>query len=158
MAARLRAANLNTWIFFAATFNSNVSRSIYINGAQAATSVSGAHNPAQSGAFSIGASDVWAGRYFQGSLDEIAIFNRQLTASEISTLYATGLGIAFIPLNIQRSGTNVVVSWTDPTSLFSLQAAPAVGGVFTQFAGSNQSLHSIGRWSADVFSIEIPLK
>ena len=49
-------------------------------------------------------------RYFQGALDEIAIFNRALTPEEISALYSAGLGIAFIPLNIGRSGSSFVVS------------------------------------------------
>ncbi|HXR06515.1 MAG TPA: LamG-like jellyroll fold domain-containing protein [Candidatus Acidoferrum sp.] len=132
----LTAADLNSWIFFAATFNSNVSRFIYLNGVQVAGSVPGTHNPAQGGGFSIGASTVFAGRYFQGALDEIAIFNRELTPGEISTLYAAGLGIAFIPLDIGRSGANVVVSWTDPTSQFSLQAAPAAGGTYTNVPGA----------------------
>jgi hypothetical protein len=130
------SASLNTWIFFAATFNTNVSRSLYVNGALVASSVPGAHNPAEGGSFAIGASDVWPGRYFQGALDEIAIFNRELTAQEISTLYAAGLGLPFIPLNIGHAGANVVLSWTDPTSLFSLQAAPAVGGAYTNVPGA----------------------
>jgi hypothetical protein len=130
------SASLNTWIFFAATFNTNLSRDIYLNGVPVASSVPGVHNPAQGGVFSMGASAVWSGRYFQGALDEIAIFNRALTPEEISTLYAAGLGVAFIPLNIGRSGPNVMVSWTDSTSQFSLQAAPAVGGAYTNVPGA----------------------
>ena len=52
------SANLNTWMFFAATFNTNLSRCIYLNGAQVAASVPGVHNPAQGGVFSMGASAV----------------------------------------------------------------------------------------------------
>lgn len=130
------SANLNTWIFFAATFNTNLSRNIYLNGAQVASSAPGVHNPAQGGVFAMGASAVWSGRYFQGALDEIAVFNRALTPDEISTFYSAGTGIAFIPLNIGRSGSNVVLSWTDPTSQFSLQAAPAVNGAYTNVPGA----------------------
>jgi hypothetical protein len=131
------AGNLNTWYFFAATFNTNLSRSIYLNGSLVANSVpGGSHNPALGGQFSIGASTVWPGRYFDGSIDEVAVFNRALSAAEISTLYSAGQGIAFIPLNIQRSGSNVIVSWTDPTSLFFLQSAPALNGIFSNVPGA----------------------
>jgi hypothetical protein len=133
----LTAANLNTWIFVAATFSSNVSRNIYVNGTLAASSAPGAaHNPAAGGTFAMGASDVWAGRYFQGALDEVAVFNRALTATEINDLYAAGQGTAFVTLNIQPSGTNLVVSWTDPQSFFSLKAAPAANGSYTNIPGA----------------------
>jgi hypothetical protein len=131
------AANLNTWIFVAATFNTNLSRNIYLNGTLVASSAPGGpHNPAEAGTFAMGASDVWSGRYFQGSLDDIAVFNRELTATEVSTLYSVGAGVAFIPLEIQRSGANVVISWTDPTSLFLLQGASAVSGAYTNVTGA----------------------
>jgi hypothetical protein len=133
----LTATDLNNWFFVAATFNSNITRNIYLNGALVASSVPGGpHNPANGGTFAMGASDVFGGRYFQGALDEIAVFNRALSASEISNLYAAGQGIAFVGLTIQPSGTNVVVSWTDPQSFFSLQSAPLVNGYYTNVPGA----------------------
>ena len=36
----------------------------------------------------MGASDVFTGRYFEGALADIAVFNRELTATEVSNLYA----------------------------------------------------------------------
>jgi len=129
--------DLHTWTFVAATFNSNITRNIYLNGTLAASSVpGGAHNPTNGGTFAMGASDVWTGRYFQGSLDEIAVFNRALTAAEISNLYAAGQGLAFVNLNIQPSGTNVVLTWTDPQSFFSLQSAPTPTGPYTNVPGA----------------------
>jgi hypothetical protein len=47
-------------------------------------------------------------------------------------------GITFLslqtPLTIQQSGTNVVLTWTN--SAFSLQAAPAVTGTYTNIPGA----------------------
>ncbi len=133
----LTAANLNTWMFVAATFNSNLTRNIYLNGALVASSTpGGAHNPASAGIFAMGASDVFSGRYFDGALDEIAVFNRALSSTEISTLYSAGLGIAFIPLTIHGTGADVTVTWTDPTALFQLQFASNAGGVFSNLPGA----------------------
>jgi hypothetical protein len=41
-----------------------------------------------------------------------------------------------IALNIQMAGHAVVLSWTDPATVFALQAAPAAAGVFTNVPGS----------------------
>jgi hypothetical protein len=54
-------------------------------------------------------------------------------------VYAFGLGGSApvpTPLNIQITGTNLVLSWNDASSLFSLQAAPTLTGVFTNIAGA----------------------
>ena len=37
------------------------------------------------GALRIGGNDVWAGEYYNGLIDEVRIYNRALTASEIQT-------------------------------------------------------------------------
>jgi hypothetical protein len=44
--------------------------------------------------------------------------------------------IVSIALNIQLAGSNVVLSWNDPASIFALQGAPAVTGVFTNVPGA----------------------
>jgi hypothetical protein len=54
---------------------------------------------------------------------------------------ATGnvsLVVSLVPiaLNIQLLSNNVVLSWNDPASVFALQAAPAVTGVFTNVPGA----------------------
>ena len=133
----LTSANLNTWLFVAATFNSNVTRSVYLNGAVAATSVPGcAHIASEAATFSMGESLVFTGRYFDGALDDVAVFNRALSPAEIANLYSASLGLAFIPLNIQELGPNVTVSWTDPTALFKLQSATTVRGIYSNVPGA----------------------
>jgi len=45
--------------------------------------------------------------------------------------------LAPIDLNIQLAGSNVVLSWNDPASLFSLQSAPDLTGIFTNVPGTS---------------------
>ncbi len=74
---------LNTWTHIAATFNGTTNR-IYMNGILAA-SAPGTHGPATSPPLRIGTSGTCsaAGTSFGGRLDEVAIFDRALSASEI---------------------------------------------------------------------------
>jgi hypothetical protein len=46
------------------------------------------------------------------------------------------VSLAPIALNIQLAGSNVVLSWNDPASIFNLQAAPAATNVFTNVPGA----------------------
>lgn len=82
------AGDLNTWHFFAATFTASNDRNIYLDGTLVASSVPGAHS-LNTSAFNMGASDVFGGRFFDGQLDEIAIYNRDLSSTEISGIYAS---------------------------------------------------------------------
>ena len=82
------AADLNTWHFFAATFTASNDRNIYLDGTLVATSVPGGHG-LNTSAFNMGASDVFGGRFFDGGLDEIAIYNRDLSSTEVSSIYAS---------------------------------------------------------------------
>ena len=86
--APLTSANLGQWIFVAATFTANNTRDIYINGNLVASNASGGHS-ASSGTFSMGESTVFSGRFFNGALDEMAVYNRQLTATEVQNIYAS---------------------------------------------------------------------
>ena len=83
----LTATDLNKWHFFAATFTSGSNRRLYLDGELVATSGAGNHN-ANAAAFNMGASDVFAGRYFRGRLDEIAVYGRELSSNEVAAIYA----------------------------------------------------------------------
>ena len=80
------SADLNTWHFFAATFSGNSDRNIYIDGTLVAASVPGNHT-VNTSTFNIGESDVFTGRFFGGGLDEIAVYNRDLSSAEIANIY-----------------------------------------------------------------------
>ena len=75
--------NLNTWSHVAVTYDGS-NRTFYINGVMSGSYASSGHN-ILAGEFKIGstASD----ESFKGSLDEVMIFNRALSSSEIKALY-----------------------------------------------------------------------
>lgn len=71
----------NTWSHLAATYDGSVFR-LYVNGNEVANApVSGEIIQSDSG-LSIGGNTIW-GEYFQGMIDEVRIYNRALSASEI---------------------------------------------------------------------------
>ena len=60
------------------------------------------------------------GRALKGSLDEIGIWNRSLTTSEISDLYNSGTGISYIPNQPPTSGTLIITTTlVNPTEAYS---------------------------------------
>jgi len=89
----LTTNDLGLWHFVAATFTSSLSRNLYLDGVLVASNVPGAHSASGNGTFAMGASDVFGGRFFQGSLADIAVFNRQLSATEISNMYAAAVAV-----------------------------------------------------------------
>jgi hypothetical protein len=80
---------IGKWNMIAATYlgGSDGFRNIYWNGALAAT-VSGSVNSApKTSQFNIGESLVFTGRYFQGNIGEVAVWDHALTAKQISAIY-----------------------------------------------------------------------
>ncbi|NOT57245.1 MAG: hypothetical protein HOP18_21795 [Deltaproteobacteria bacterium] len=74
---------LNTWTHLAATYDGATQR-LYVNGVLVASraqtgSIAGSGSPLR-----IGGNSVW-GEYFQGRIDEVRIYNRALTAAQITT-------------------------------------------------------------------------
>jgi len=76
---------------------------------------------------------------FGGSLEFYSINRTNGTATLINTasssikVYRT-TSITAIPVAIQKIGTNMVLTWSDPT--FSLQSAPLVTGTYTNITGA----------------------
>ena len=74
----------NTWTHLSVTYNGST-LTLYRNGVAVATStVSGTLSPT-TGTLQIGASQF--GEYFKGLIDEVRIYNRALSATEIQTIY-----------------------------------------------------------------------
>jgi hypothetical protein len=74
---------LNAWSHMAATYD-GASLKLYINGTLRATKTQTGSMYVSSNALKFGGNAVW-GEYFAGQLDEIRIYNRALTPSEIQT-------------------------------------------------------------------------
>lgn len=87
------SADLNQWIFVAATFTANSSRDLYINGVQVASNTPGGHSINSSNAFSMGASTVFGGRWFNGGIDEVAVYNTQLSSTDIQQIYNSATAV-----------------------------------------------------------------
>ncbi len=82
------------WHHLAAVREGNVMR-LYIDGAEVASGSTTANSLATNGHDVTLArlSPTNSSRYFGGALDDVAIFNRALTADEVDSLYTQGLGM-----------------------------------------------------------------
>jgi hypothetical protein len=73
----------NTWVHVAMTYDGTTLR-FYRNGTQVATAAASGAVSATTGALRIGGNSPW-GDYFSGMIDEVRVYNRVLTAAEITT-------------------------------------------------------------------------
>jgi hypothetical protein len=82
-------ALINSWHMIVATVDTvSGERDIYWDGKLAAHD-SGGGSPNKTGAFLIGYSTVFTGRWFTGRMDEVALWDRALSASTVSALYSS---------------------------------------------------------------------
>lgn len=79
---------VNQWHMIVATLDTAThTRAIYWDGKQVATDKGGGE-PGKNTKLSIGASTVFSGRFFDGGIEEVALWNRALKATEVATIYA----------------------------------------------------------------------
>ena len=84
---------LNTWHMVTTTYDLNTMR-LYVDG-QLVNSVSGvANNNVAGSGFNIGLATEFNNLYFKGTIDDVAIYNRALSASEIQAISG---GISYTP-------------------------------------------------------------
>jgi hypothetical protein len=81
------ALPLNTWSHLAATYDGSALR-LYVNGTLAATTAVTGNIPVSTGVLRLGGNAVW-GEWYGGLLDDVRVYNRALSASEISTDMST---------------------------------------------------------------------
>src|SRR5437879_1824373 len=113
----------NQWSHFAVTYDfAQRVATLYHNGAVVAVTTSSVPVQVQSfvdvnlGYRPVGSSDLWGGRRHLGGLDEVSIYNRALSASEIQAIYAAdGSGkcvpVAGPPTNCIASVSGLVSWW-----------------------------------------------
>jgi fibronectin type 3 domain-containing protein len=77
------AVPLNAWSFLAATYDGATLR-FYVNGTQVSSKAVTGSMPNSTGALRIGGNSIW-GEYFAGLIDNVRVYNRALSASEIQT-------------------------------------------------------------------------
>jgi hypothetical protein len=71
----------NTWTHLATTYDGATLR-LYVNGTQVGSKAQTGSIPASTGALRIGGNAIW-GEWFAGTVDDVRIYNRALTAAEI---------------------------------------------------------------------------
>ena len=84
-----RQIAVNAWTHLAATYDGATMR-LYVNGSPIASRADAVPPAASNGALRIGGNSVW-GEYFAGRIDEIRIYNRALSPSEITSDMNTAL-------------------------------------------------------------------
>ena len=112
---------VNTWTHLAATYDGTV-LALYVNGTQAATLVASGAMNSGTGSLRIGGNTIW-GEYFNGLIDEVRVYNRALSAAEITTdmnksVTAPDTTPPTAPTNFVRTGgsyTTIATSWTAST-------------------------------------------
>ena len=77
------ALTLNQWSHLSIVFDGSQAR-FYVNGTLVATVSLAATLTARSGSLRLGA-DINTQQFFKGSLDEVRVYNRALSAAEIQT-------------------------------------------------------------------------
>jgi len=88
------ATLVGQWHLILVTLNTATqSRVIYWDGKQVAAD-KGAGRAGKTGLFSIGASTIFGGRFFHGGIEEAALWNRALTAAEVTAIYAASKSAA----------------------------------------------------------------
>jgi chitodextrinase len=80
---------LNTWTHVALTYDGTILR-LYVNGTQVTTQAAGGTIQATSNPLWIGGNSPY-GEFFQGLLDDVRVYNRALTQTEIQTDMVTAL-------------------------------------------------------------------
>jgi hypothetical protein len=81
---------LNTWTHLALTYNGSTLR-LYVNGVQAGSQTVSGSITSSTQPLRIGGNSVW-GEYFSGLIDEVRIYNRALSGTEIQADMSTPVG------------------------------------------------------------------
>ena len=118
---------LDTWVHATATYDAATLR-LYVDGALVASVAATGSISTSTGALRIGGNTIW-GEYFQGLIDEVRIYNRALSASEIQSDMVVGAATdTRDPTVIARTpapGTTSLPIDTQPTATFSEAMNPA---------------------------------
>ena len=91
------ASLVNQWHLIVATLDTaSKARAIYWDGKSVASDQGGG-SPGKSYAFTIGYSTVFTGRFFHGGIEEVALWNRALKATEVAAIYFANKAPAYTP-------------------------------------------------------------
>ncbi len=110
----------NVWTHLAATYDGAAIR-LYVNGALSGSTTATGSMPASTGPFRIGGNAIWD-EFFSGQLDDLRLYNRALSATEVQADMATPVGppppsdtqAPTVPGGLAATGglSSVALSWT----------------------------------------------
>ncbi len=121
------ALPLNTWSHLASTYDGSALR-VYVNGTQVASGTVTGSIEASTGSLRIGGNSIWS-EYFSGRIDEVRIYNRALSAAQIT------------------SDMNAAIGGAADTQ------APSVPGSFTSTAVSSSQINL--SWAASTDNVAV---
>ncbi len=114
------AVPTSTWTHLATTYD-GATQKLFVNGAQVASRAQTGSIIASTGALKIGGNAIWS-EWFKGTIDDVRVYSRALSATEIQTDMATAVSADSIPpsapTNVVVSGkteTSITLSWTGST-------------------------------------------
>lgn len=100
---------LGQWNMIVATFNATTNtQDIYWDG-QLVSSGSVGSGTNKQGAFWIGESSVFGGRYLDGGIDEVGVWNYDLSASQVTELYDSAGSAPSSPSGVPEPSTNLLL-------------------------------------------------
>jgi hypothetical protein len=113
--------------------------SLYVNGTLSAQVASTLNPPANNGSLVFGSPEQGGYANFNGSLEDIRLYSRALSASEISSLYNTDVGAPNAPTNLQAfpGNSQMGLAWNTPT----------MGAIVTGYT-VNYRLSGASTWTA----------
>lgn len=160
----IRSYNINyadsNWHFLAGTFDSSVVK-IWYDGAKIDSltihdsypDISNSYNLIVGALFNEG---IAQGYYFQGSLDDIRIYNRSLSQREINQLYNENNPISNYKLNLSSNplnGGNTIGAGTYPAGqILTVQAKPNSGFGFLNWTENNSILSTSANYTISLNS------
>ena len=126
---------VNTWTHLAGTYDGTTLR-LFVNGTQvASTAVSGSISTS-TGPLRIGGNLMW-GEYFQGSIDDVRVYNRALIVAEIQADMNTPVGGVPPPPDTTNPGVTITTPTSNPTH--GVTTTPlSIGGTASDNVGVTQ--------------------
>jgi len=116
------ASLINQWHMVVVTLDTAThTRTIYWDGKLAAHDTGGGE-PGKKAPFSIGASTVFSGRWFKGGIQEVALWDRALKASDVTAIYAASTATA----SATPAGSSTGSAATPTTGPFATKATVEV--------------------------------
>ncbi len=129
------ATELNKWAHLVGTYDGTTKR-FYVNGLLVGTSTAAfAANDQNALRFGGGATEGPGDFFFEGDVDEPAIYNKALTAEQVIQHYLAGTPAAVVvppTVTLARGNGNLVLTWTSGT----LQSTASLGGTWGAVGGA----------------------